>query len=899
MSQPRDAGTGLAKRENGMFWTELRFSARSLWRNRGLAAMLLLTIALGIGSNAALAGFVRGLVTRDVPIERVDRIASIFARDAQDAFGPVSYDEYVSVRAYADAFATMGVARERPAAAVVNGRASVRLVAAITSDLANLFQLPLQDGVVISHRLWQDEFGGRTDIRGERVRIDDTPYRIGGVAPEWLDAIYAGSSVDLWAPWSPPSDAAERRGQTLWALGRLHDGVSASHAQALVNTGRETGHLIAVLPYTGLAPEGSAGMSRMRAILPVVTLAVFFIACVNVATFLLARSSARSRESSVRMALGASRGQIARQLLADSVVISITGTLLGILLALWTSRIVPALLFDRDAEQLVFRPDLFGTVAASLACATTMIVCGLAPLIEARHDDPARVLRRESAGPSATMQRFRDGLVIAQMTCCCVLIISTAILVSGFRSTFQTSAGRRLKHAILATVQSRYDFSRPDLGLQYFRDVEQSALSMSQTVETAWSGTPPGSRSGWQLVRIEPPNLPMRDVTMDVALFTPPALALITLPPLAGRMFGAVDSADSCRVVVVNQAARDLLGSNPVGSVIQDPFGQRVEIIGVVAARPTGTPVRPTVYYYPDQNAISVTQIGPGRFRAAPPASSQAVVEATVVSPTYFDVMGLAVTSGRTLTTHDTPGCRQALANQDASERYFGGNAVGGAVIDASGRRTEIVGVVHPVVLRASERRAQPAVYLPMTQDFLPRMTLIVATRQANPATIAEIRARIDAVPGGKAPAVVTTLEQHLSRVAMAPERIAIVLVGASAAVALALGVLGLYGAMADAVHQRRREFGVRVALGSQGWRLVRQVVTEGGRLAAAGTVAGLLLSRVVARWIAQVSPSAGVPAVWVWLAAPLALLGAVLIASVFPARVALGTNPLSVMRDE
>ena len=327
--------------------------------------------------------------------------------------------------------------------------------------LANLFQLPLQDGVVISHRLWQDEFGGRTDIRGERVRIDDTPYRIGGVAPEWLDAIYAGSSVDIWAPWSPPSDAAERRGQTLWALGRLHDGVSASRAQALVNTGRETDHLIAVLPYTGLAPEGSAGMSRMRAILPVVALAVFFIACVNVATFLLARSSARSRESSVRMALGASRGQIARQLLADSVVISITGTLLGILLALWTSRIVPALLFDRDAEQLVFRPDLFGTVAASLACATTMIVCGLAPLIEARHDDPARVLRRESAGPSATMQRFRDGLVIAQMTCCCVLIISTAILVSGFRSTFQTSAGRRLQHAILATVAVALRFQPP------------------------------------------------------------------------------------------------------------------------------------------------------------------------------------------------------------------------------------------------------------------------------------------------------------------------------------------------------------------------------------------------------------------------------------------------------
>jgi ABC-type antimicrobial peptide transport system permease subunit len=186
-----------------------------------------------------------------------------------------------------------------------------------------------------------------------------------------------------------------------------------------------------------------------------------------------------------------------------------------------------------------------------------------------------------------------------------------------------------------------------------------------------------------------------------------------------------------------------------------------------------------------------------------------------------------------------------------------------------------------------------------MTQDFVPRMTLIIGTRRIDPDTIAQVRSRIDAVPGGKAPANVTTLEQHLSRIAMAPERIAVVLVGASASVALVLGVLGLYGAMTDAAHQRRREFGVRIALGSQGWRLVRQVLGEGARLAAGGLVAGLLLSRIVDRWLTQINPSASTPAVWVWLAAPLALLGAVLIASVLPARLALATSPLSVMRNE
>ena len=186
-----------------------------------------------------------------------------------------------------------------------------------------------------------------------------------------------------------------------------------------------------------------------------------------------------------------------------------------------------------------------------------------------------------------------------------------------------------------------------------------------------------------------------------------------------------------------------------------------------------------------------------------------------------------------------------------------------------------------------------------MAQDFLPLMTVIVKAREANDATLASVRRTLDSVGGGRSPAVVTTLEDHLKRVALAPERIAMVLVGASAATALALGVLGLYGAMADAARRRRREFGVRLALGAQSWRLIRQVLEEGVRLAVAGAAAGLLGSLIVARWLERITPSAGPLPLWVWLAAPLALLGAVAIASVLPARLALATDPLTIMRDE
>jgi ABC-type antimicrobial peptide transport system permease subunit len=646
----------------------------------------------------------------------------------------------------------------------------------------------------------------------------------------------------------------------------------------------------------------SAAMARISMLLTSAAWAVFAVACINVATLLLARSSNRTRDSSVRMALGATRAEMFRQLLADAVLISLAGAAFGSLVARWTTQVVPSLLFEQDAEQLVFVLDRSATITASMACAAIMVVCGLAPLIEMRRDDSARVLRRESAGPSQLMRRLRAALVVLQMTCCCLLVVSAGILITGFRSALRTQTGHHLQHAILATVESQARFARPDAGLEYFREIEQAAQSMPETITTAWSSVPPGSRSGSQSVRIVPPHPSLREVPLDVALFTRQSLEVVNLPPTAGRMFGAADTAQSCHVVVINEAARDLLGHDVVGERILDFAGRDAEILGVVAATEVGRTlgVRPTVYYYPDQALVSPDRIGLTRFRVPGDMTrKRGVLETYVLSPMYFDVMGLTVTLGTPFSPTPLPGCRLGLVNEEANSEYFGGHAIGGAIIDGSGHRTNIIGVVHSPPLRASQRQAEPAIYLPMTQDFLPRMTLIIRSRDASAATIASLRSRLDGIPGGKSPAIVTTLEAHLSRIALAPERIATVLIGASAAIALLLGGVGLYGAMADAVRQRRREFGVRLALGSPGWRLVNEVLGEGARLAAAGTMAGLLLSWLVARWLSEISPSADPPPVWIWAAAPVALLVAVLIASVLPARLALATDPLTVMRDE
>ncbi len=884
-----------------MIWSDLKYAARTLSRSPGLSLTLVLTIALGIGSNAAIVGFVRGLVTRDLPIPAIDRVVSVFARDAQDGFSPVSYDAYRSLRAETTLFELLGAARVSRSSVGVDGRSSVMSVATITPELAALLELSPNRGVIISHRIWQSEFRGQADLRKHLISVDETTSRIVGVAPEWLEGLYVGSDVDAWVPLDERTlQPRDRTRQIFWAVGRLRPGVSRGRAQASLNAVR-TDDIVTVLAYTGMTPEVSGGLQRMGRLLSTAAGAVFFMACVNVATFLLSRASARSRETSVRIAIGASRGRLARQLLADAIVLSVVGGALGVLLALWTTRLIPSLLFEQDAGQLKFVADLPGTLTASGACLTIMIACGLAPLFETRHDDPAAVLRREIAGPSTTMRRVRAGLVVAQMACCCLLIISAAILLTGFQAALETEMGQHLRGSILATFEARELFARPDLGLEYFHDAELAAMSSPRIVSAAWSGTPPGGRPGWQAVRIEPAGLPLRDVVMSVATFTRASLDHVVMPPLAGRMFGGADTPDSCRVAIVNaDASKEIFGGEAVGRSVQDPSGQRVEIIGVVATRGTDGEDNPTVFYYANQPPPPLDRSHPHfqipeRSRLPP-----AVLEASVVSPGYFEVMGLTPIAGKIFSNFATTnGCRVGVINQEANELYFGGNAIGAAIIDTAGHRTEIIGVVRSLPLRTSQRRVEPAIYLPMTQNFLPRMTAILQTRNANDATLTTLRKTLEGIPGGRRPPDVRTLEQHLSRIALAPERIATVLVGASAAMALALGVLGLYAAMSDATRQRRREFGVRLALGAKGWRLVADVLSEGVRLATVGTAAGLVGSLFVARWLSRVTPNAGSLTVWIWLAAPAALLIAVAVASVFPARQALATDPLTIMRTD
>jgi putative ABC transport system permease protein len=885
---------------------DLSYSARSLARQPGFALALLLTIGLGIGSNASVYGFVRGLVTPDLPISGIDTVVSLFTRDARGTLGPVSFETYLSLRTGVDAFESLGAARESRVPIAVEGRTSTVTVAAITPELADLLQLRLAGSVVISDRFRRNDLGDRTEISEQRIHINGVQARVSGFAPERLEGLYSGRIVDVWMPLREDEIRGPDRGNlTFSVIGRLREGVSVDEAQAAVSTRRDD-IVAAVVPYTGLTPETATGMSRLATLLPAAALAVFLVACANVAAFLLARASARSHETSVRVALGASRGRLARQLLSDSAVVSLAGGALGLLLAFWTAQIIPAFLYDAHAEHLVFSPDVGSIIGAAVACGVITVGCGLLPFFEIRHDDPAAVLRKAAGGPSIAMLRVRRALVVVQMACCCLLLISTGLLFEGFRAALRTQAGERLGQPILATVQAQSGFSRPDLGLDYFRRAEDAMLTVPGISSTGWVGVPPGGAPAWYTLRIEAADLPLRDVEMNVVSFTPRSLETVTMPPVAGRMFGGGDTPGTCRVAIVNQAAaEELFDGDAVGRSLHDPAGDRVEIIGVVAPRQPerrGTRVHPTVYYYAEQTGTPLNIASPSTFRVPdlPKATPSVVLDAHVVSRGYFSAMGFSTTTGALFRDEPEPGkCRVGVINEEASEQYFGGNAVGGAVIDSAGRRTEIAGVIKSDVLRASARRIEPSIYFPMAQDFLPRMTMILGARKADEAVLGSVRRQLGAVGGGAVTAGgVRTLEEHLTTTALAPERIATLLVGAAAVSALLLGVLGVYGAMAELTRQRRREFALRIALGAQRWRVIAQVLGTGARLAAAGILLGVLGSTLVARWLARIAPDAGSSPSLVWIGGPVMLVAAVALASVLPARRALMVDPLSIMRD-
>lgn len=861
---------------------------------------LVATIAIGVGGNAIVGGFIAGLAHPRSPVGSSDQIVSIFAHDRLSDAGPLSDGEYQVIRSRNADFAWVNALRIAPLDVDLNGRSETVTVASVMPDLAEALNLKLKGGVVLSDHLWGTEFGDENHEVARRIRVNNAQLQITGVGPKTLEGLYGDRPIDLWMPFEGDvRQDTHRDRRDLWVLASLRPGVSVSDAQRGILAALKKSDGVEVVPYSGIAPGTARGLASIVILLNFIAGSVFLISCINVASLLLGRAFERSSETSLRVALGATRRALSGELLSDSIVVAFAGGILGLLLAFAAKRVIPSILFEQDAERLVFVPPVASLITSSIVCVSITVLAGMMPIMATVTDRPWTVLQREQGISSRKVVRLRAALVVLQVALCCALVIFATLLLEGFHNALKTGVAQRLGNPVLVTVQS---LPPPALPGEYFKAVERRAKSVSNVVPLAWTTQLPGSQPVWRSYRIQPALSSLHEVALDIGEFTRDSQSQPDLQPTAGRLFEVRDL--SCRVAVVGDAAAGALsGRDTVGETIVDPRGFLVGIIGIVKRTSGEIQSRRATIYFDPLGPLAHASMNGASFRA-PAALSSAGIELNVnfVSSGYLQALGLPLVAGHWFPEHDgsSDECRNVgVVNQEAADLYFGGKPLGARIIDQAANQTEIIGVVRSQELGIFQQHAEPTVYLPFWEEDPLRMTLILKASHPSDQNMAELRRKIETVPGhGAAPPDIKTLETQLARSALAPLRIATLIALASALAALTVSMIGVFSIQRDVHGERRKILALHLAFGAQGWRILSKSLIQSGRLVFMGCVAGVLFSIALQRVLLSGTGLIVQPPFQAWLLALLLPACAVLISGAIAALRSLRANPMDIMRD-
>src|SRR5687768_845443 len=813
------------------FLQDIRYGLRMIVKARAFTVIALLALALGICANTTIFSFINGLVLRPLTgVKDPDRLVAVYTSDySSGLYGESSYPDFVDFRSQADAFedlaaheaALLNLSSEGDGAERLRGHyvtSNYFTILGVTAKLGRTLQVSddtpsASPAVVISDEFWQSRFNSDPNIVGRTLKLNTQSYTIVGVTESSFRGLRLGLPPQFWLsmPAQEEFTSRERGGRSIDIVGRLKPGVTLEQAQGQLTTigarlaqaypdtnrgifGRpDEPRPITVVREGRLGPEGRQGVWRISILLFAVVGLVLLIACANVANLLLARASVRRREIAVRLAVGASRGRLIRQLLTESVLLALMGGVLGLLLTQWTAQSLPAFFPQRAAEGVDFSVDWRVLVFTLAVAALTGLIFGLVPALQSTRPDLVSSLKDDAIGTSN--QRFRrlglrDALVISQLALSLVLLISAALFVRSLRHAVNFDPGFAAENLVTASTDTSAARLNREQGQRFYEQMLERVRNV------------PG----------------VSGATLSVVI------------PISGG-------------------------------------GQR-------------------------RNAVIEGY--------QPQPSEDMELNTNVIGEAFFRTMGIPIVRGRAFGPEDRPGGPGvAIVNEEFARRYFNGDALGKRVqVESDSGYLEIVGVARTAKYRNLREEPLPFIYLPLSQNYQPDMTLMVRTERDPASLLGTLRNEMNGVNKAVAVFSVQMMSETIAD-QLAVDRMIAVLLSVFGGAALLLAAIGIYGVMGYAVAQRTREIGIRVALGAERGDIMKLIVRRGLVLTVIGATIGLALAFALTRALKSLLFGVSATDPLTFSAVATLLVAVAMLACYFPARRATTVDPIVALRNE
>jgi putative ABC transport system permease protein len=799
------------------FTRDIRHALRMLAHSPGFSLVAVLTFALGIGVNTAVFSVFNGVLLRPLPYSDPDRITMVWMDNRRQNIKEdiTSYPNFRDWRDQSASFTYM--AAYSPSSFNLTGSdeperligaqvtASFFDVIGVRPLLGRVFtaqqETPGNDAVVVlSHGLWQRRFGGAPDALGRTILLSGRPHEVIGVMPQ---ALQHPANAELWKPLAPPEGVRESRG-SFWlpVIGRLKPGVTPEQAQTEMNgiTARleeayptNRGFGAYVVP---LHRQLVGDIERSLVVLLAAVGFVLLIACANLGNLMLGRTAARRKELAIRTALGARRLRLVRQIVTETLVLALTGSVLGLLFAYWATGFFIAL-----GGESIPRPDAIAIDGRVLAFALALagvaaLLAGLVPALQASRAHVVEHLReggREGGAPAS--RRTRHVLVAAEVALAFVLLAGAGLL-----------------------LRTLWSMQQVDRGMQ-------------------------------------PAGIAKATISLPSALYAGPAEV---------RGFYA-------RVL------------------------ERVRALPNVESAATATGVL--------QPLIANSGVYSIEGRPLPPPEERVEYPVEVVSPGFFETLGVAMAAGRTFSEQDHADAPRAVMINETLAR------IGWPGQDPIGRRMRagddtsqapwmtVVGVIRDVRRADVTRAIRPELYMCSLQVTPRTQMLIVRTKGEPTAILPDLRREVRALNPQLPLFEVGTLTEDFSETLTSPRFRAILLAG-FALIALALATIGIYGVTAHAVSQRTHEVGIRMALGARGADVRQLMLAQHLRPVLLGVAIGVAAALAMSRYLQTLVYGVGAtdPATFAVMAVALVLVAVA--ACWIPAQRATRVDPLVALRE-